>query len=155
MPNNNNADSIYSRLLDGESEEAIAQAFLDALNEAKDRYAAEKAAEEAKAAEAREKAEREKAKREDMKGLIVDFLYFIAHYYPAFGIEAADVDMLDDDTLNALADFLILKVSASLPRGSNDGIFIGNTYRIPAGLGQRFGILFGKDPHFSHGRVFF
>jgi molecular chaperone GrpE (heat shock protein) len=115
MPNNNNADSIYSRLLAGESEEAIAQAFLDALNDAKDRYAAEKAAEEAKAAEAREKAEREKAerekaKREDMKGLIVDFLYFIAHYYPAFGIEAADVDMLDDDTLNALADFFLLVV---------------------------------------------
>lgn len=107
MPNNNNVDSIYSRLLDGESEEAIAQAFLDALNTAKDRY---KAAEEAKAAEAREKAEREKAKREDMKGLIVDFLYFIAHYYPAFGIEAADVDMLDDDTLNAPADFLILAI---------------------------------------------
>lgn len=110
MHDNNNIDSIYSRLLDGESEEAIAQAFLDALNTAKDRYAAEKAAEEAKAAEAREKAEREKAKREDMKGLIVDFLYFIAHYYPAFGIEAADVDMLDDDTLNALADFLILAI---------------------------------------------
>ena len=110
MHDNNNVDSIYSRLLDGESEEAIAQAFLDALNEAKDRYAAEKAAEEAKAAEAREKAEREKSKREDMKGLIVDFLYFIAHYYPAFGVEAADVDMLDDDTLNALADFLLLVV---------------------------------------------
>lgn len=110
MPNNNNADSIYSRLLAGESEEAIAQAFLDALNDAKDRYAAEKAAEEAKAAEAREKAEREKSKRADMRGLIVDFLYFIAHYYPAFGIEAADVDMLDDDTLNALADFLTLAI---------------------------------------------
>ena len=107
MHDNNNVDSIYSRLLAGESEEAIAQAFLDALNEAKDRY---KAAEEAKAAEAREKAEREKSKREDMKGLIVDFLYFIAHYCPAFGIEAADVDMLDDDTLNALADFLILAI---------------------------------------------
>ena len=107
MHDNNNADSIYSRLLEGESEEAIAQAFLDALNEAKDRY---KAAEEAKAAEAREKAEREKSKREDMKGLIVDFLYFIAHYYPAFGIEAADVDMLDDDTLNALADFFLLVI---------------------------------------------
>ena len=106
MHDNNNVDSIYSRLLDGESEEAIAQAFLDALNEAKDRYAAE----EAKAAEAREKAEREKSKREDMKGLIVDFLYFIAHYYPAFGIESADVDMLDDDTLNALADFFLLVI---------------------------------------------
>lgn len=110
MHDNNNIDSIYSRLLDGESEEAIAQAFLDALNEAKDRYAAEKAAEEAKAAEAREKAEREKSKREDMKGLIVDFLYFIAHYYPAFEIEAADVDMLDDDTLNALANFFLLVI---------------------------------------------
>ena len=135
MPNDkNNVDSIYSRLLDGESEEAIAQAFLDALNEAKDRYAAEKAAEEAKAAEAREKAEREKSKREDMKGLIVDFLYFIAHYYPAFGIEAADVDMLDDDTLNALADFLTLAIDLEAMKPAKSRIDLNNIQSDAADL---------------------
>ena len=135
MPNDkNNVDSIYSRLLDGESEEAIAQAFLDALNEAKDRYAAEKAAEEAKAAEAREKAEREKSKREDMKGLIVDFLYFIAHYYPAFGIEAADVDMLDDDTLNALADFLTLAIDLEAMKPAKSRIDLNNIHSGAADL---------------------
>lgn len=135
MPsNNNNVDSIYSRLLDGESEEAIAQAFLDALNEAKDRYAAEKAAEEAKAAEAREKAEREKSKREDMKGLMVDFLYFIVHYYPAFGIEAADVDAMDDDTLNALADFFLLVIDLEAMKPTKSRIDLNNLYSGAADL---------------------
>ena len=145
LNDNNNIDSIYSRLLDGESEEAIAQAFLDALNEAKDRYAAEKAAEEAKAAEAREKAEREKSKREDMKGLIVDFLYFIAHYYPAFGIEAADVDMLDDDTLNTLADFFLLVVDLEAMKPAKSKIDLNSIHSGASDLRSLYDLITELD----------
>jgi hypothetical protein len=145
MHDNNNIDSIYSRLLAGESEEAIAQAFLDALNDAKDRYKAEKAAEEAKAAEAREKAGREKSKREDMKGLIVDFLYFIAHYYPAFGIESADVDMLDDDTLNALADFFLLVIDLEALKPTKSRIDLNNIYSGAADLRELHDLLAELD----------
>ena len=142
MPNDkNNVDSIYSRLLDGESEEAIAQAFLDALNEAKDRYAAEKA----KAAEAREKKVQEKAKREDMKGLIVDFLYFIAHYYPAFGVESADVDMLDDDTLNALADFFLLAISLETMKPAKSRIDLNNIDSDLANLRELHDLIKGLE----------
>ena len=136
MPNDkNNVDSIYSRLLDGESEEAIAQAFLDALNEAKDRYAAEKAAEEAqKAAEARAKAEHEKSKKRDMKGLILDFLYFIAHYYPAFGIKATDVDTLDEGVLDDLANFFTLVIDLEAMKPAKSRIDLTNIHSGVADL---------------------
>lgn len=107
-----NTEDIYSRLLDGESVDDVAKEFTDMLNAAQAKFAEEaarKAEEEAKIA--LEKAERESkkaAKREALKQIIADTIVFIAEYYPTFGITMDAVNELDDETLDALADLLML-----------------------------------------------
>lgn len=79
-----NKKDILARLQAGEDIMVIAQELSDALNDAKDEYAAEqKAAEEAKkAAEAKAAREREAAKREEKLNLLaIGIVNAIAEYY--------------------------------------------------------------------------
>lgn len=107
-----NEEDIYDRLLAGESADDITKELTDMLNAAQTKFAEEaarKAEEEAKAALAKAERESKKAaKREALKQLIADTIVFIAEYYPAFGITMDAVDELDDETLDALADLLML-----------------------------------------------
>ncbi len=107
-----NEEDIYDRLLAGESADDIAKELTDMLNAAQTKFAEEaarKAEEEAKAALAKAERESKKAaKREALKQLIADTIVFIAEYYPAFGITMDAVDEVDDETLDALADLLML-----------------------------------------------
>lgn len=82
--------SIYSRLLAGEDEEAIAKSFLDALNAAKTRYAEFQKLEEERAAKAAEEkieaAERQKeqdTKVAEMNKLLHDIVEYTDRYYPS------------------------------------------------------------------------
>ena len=117
-----NKEDIYSRLLAGASADDIAKEFTDMLNAAQTKFAEEtarKAEEEAKIA--LEKAERESkqaAKREALKQIIADTIVFIAEYYPALGITMDAVDELDDETLDALTDLLMMALDLEALRPS-------------------------------------
>lgn len=117
-----NNDTLYSRLLAGESADDIAKEFTDMLNAAQTKFAEEaarKAEEEAKAA--LEKAERESkkaAKREALMQILADTIVFIAKFYPSFGITMDMVDELDDETLGSLADLLMISLDLEALRPS-------------------------------------
>lgn len=106
-------NNLYDELKSGRSAAEIAEAFAAQLNEAEARIRKEE--EEARAAEAAAKAAMENAdklivkKREAMTDLISDFFDFIATYYPSIA-SAEDINELDDETITAMADLIIMAI---------------------------------------------
>ena len=118
-----NDTSIYSRLLAGENEEDIVNAFCDEVNAAKARI--EKEAEEAAARErieleqaaaavaARAKAELEQAaKVNDLSALLLDALKYLRTHYPDLVDKAID----DDYNIEDLARLFVALLDSSSTR---------------------------------------
>ena len=103
-------DSIYSRLLAGESSEDIAAEMTKALNEALDRIEEEeKARKEAELKAAQEKEVKEahnRAKMNAAENLVADALAFRATHYPSFGLTLDD--NVSDEEIEALAAMIIM-----------------------------------------------
>lgn len=123
-------DSIYSRLLAGESGDDIAAEMTKALNEALDRIEEEeKVRKEAEAKAAREKEAKEAHNRAKMYAatdIVTDILTFCATYYPSFGLTLDD--NVSDEEIKALASMIImlLDLEALRPRkkkGLGDSLF--------------------------------
>ena len=98
-------NSIYDRLLAGESIDDIMNQFADEANAAQARIAEEEAArkaeEEARAAAvAAEKAAAD-AKKSDLMDVLDAMFTYLAKHYPTFGVEA---DSWDDDDLRLIAE---------------------------------------------------
>ena len=106
-------NNLYDELKSGRSAAEIAEAFAAQLNEAEARIREEE--EEARAAEAAAKAAMENAdklivkKREAIVDLINDFFNFITTYYPSIA-SAEDINELDDKTIYAMADLIIMAI---------------------------------------------
>ena len=99
-------NDIYTRLVNGESADAIAKEFTTALNEAEARIQEEarvKAEAEAKAKEARD-ANREAAKVA-CRALVKDFGKWIIRYFPAIGLTEED---LDDESIDVLVNLMMM-----------------------------------------------
>jgi hypothetical protein len=104
-------NDIYSRLLAGESADALAAEFAAALNEAQKQADEEKArlAEAEKKAQAAAAAEaRAAAKHDELLTLLKDAMYFLARYYPSFGITEQDVNDMSDETLCTMAEMILM-----------------------------------------------
>jgi len=113
-------ETIYTRLANGETSEAIAEEFTNALNEAMARFEKEQAEAKAKAeAERAARLEREAkaaAKRSELKQLLNDAFAFFARHYPELGLvegewKEDDLNAIVDLTL-ALLDVEVIKTSA-------------------------------------------
>lgn len=104
-------NDIYSRLLAGESADALAAEFTAALNEAQKQADEEKArqaaAEQAAQALAAEAA-RGVAKHDELLTLLKRTMYFLARYYPSFGITEQDIDEMSDETLYTMAEMILM-----------------------------------------------
>lgn len=104
-------NDIYSRLLAGESVDSIAAEFAAALNEAQKQADEEKArlAEAEKQAQAAAAAEaRAAAKHDELLTLMKGAMYFLARYYPSFGITEQEVDEMSDETLYTMAEMILM-----------------------------------------------
>ena len=108
--------SIYSRLLAGENEEDIVNAFCDEVNAAKARISAEqaeRAAKEAAAAAARAQVELEQAaKLNDLTALLLDALKYLRTHYPDLVDKAID----DDYNIEDLARLFVALLDSSSTR---------------------------------------
>ena len=111
-------DDIYSRLLAGESSDAIAEEMTKALNDALDRIEEEeKARKEAELKAAEEKAAKEahnKAKMNAAVSLVTNAPTFFATYYPSFGL-TLDSNVTDNE-IEALASMLIMVMDLEAAR---------------------------------------
>lgn len=104
-------NDIYSRLLAGESADSIAAEFVAALNEAQKQADEEKArlVEAEKQAQAAAAAEaRAAAKHDELLTLMKDALYFLARYYPSFGITEQEVNEMSDESLHTMTDMILM-----------------------------------------------
>ena len=109
-------NDIYSRLLAGESADALAAEFTTALNEAQKQADEEKArlAEEAKKAAAATaqalaaEAARGITKHDELLTLLKSAMHFLARYYPSFGITEQDINDMSDETLYTMAEMILM-----------------------------------------------
>lgn len=106
-------NNLYDELKSGRSATEIAEAFAAQLNEAEARIRKEEEEARAKvaAAEAAAKAvdRTNKEKREQIADMISDFFCFITTYYPSIA-SAEDIEELDDETIYAMADLIIMAI---------------------------------------------
>jgi hypothetical protein len=131
-------DSIYSRLLAGESSDDIAAEMTKALNDALDRIEEEeKARKEAELKAAQEKEAKEahnKAKMNAACNITTDILTFCATYYPSFGLTLDD--NVTDEEIEALASMIImlLDLEAMRPRKKGLGDSLFSAAKLPVDL---------------------
>lgn len=115
-----NNEDIYSRLLAGESGDDIAAEMTKALNDALNRIAEEEKArreeEERKVREAAEREAKNAAKRGQLADIITDTLYFCAEFYPSLGITTEEVDQMSDETIDTLADMLLMLLDVEIAK---------------------------------------
>lgn len=98
-------NDIYSRLLAGESADTLAAEFAAALNEAQKQVDEEMA----RLAEEKKKAHiAAAAKHDELLTLMKDAMYFLARYYPSFGITEQDVNEMSDESLHTMAEMLLM-----------------------------------------------
>lgn len=91
-------NDIYSRLLAGESADALAAEFTTALNEAQKQVDEEKKKAHVAAA----------AKHDELLTLMKNAMYFLARYYPSFGITEQDVNDMSDEALYTMAEMILM-----------------------------------------------
>ena len=103
-------EDIYSRLLAGETVDAIAAEMAKAMNDAIAKVEEEKARKAEEEAKVLAEKEAKAAKREAVKQILADTMVFLANYYPSLGITMDMVDELDDENLGSMADLLMLSL---------------------------------------------
>ena len=113
-------DSLYSRLLAGETADDIAKAFADELNAAQRAYEEEQARQLALAAEEEARKAAEEAAREteaaaiearvnDLTTLLLDALKYLRTHYP----DVVDEEIRDNDDVEVLARLFVMLLDSS------------------------------------------
>ena len=115
-------EDIYSRLLAGEDADAIAAEMAKAMNDAIAKVEEEKARKAEEEAKVLAEKEAKAAKREAVKQILADTMVFLANYYPSLGITMDMVDELEDETLNTLADMLLVTLDLEAIRPAKRSI---------------------------------
>lgn len=134
-------NDIYSRLLAGESMEDIMEDLTAQANEAQTRYDEFKRLEEErlrleeaerKMREAAEREAKNAAKRDRLIDIIGELMYFIAEYYPAFGVTTAEVDEMSDEALGALADLALMALDMEMAQKTRKSLHTTLTFPFRA-----------------------